>query len=269
MGSGSAPSHRIHPPPRHPLSLSGLKTESPVPALRSARLRGWRRRQDDGSGDITGRLPTREGDREWGDARGGVDSVLSPYNQQSVSRRQGQKEGRRSSGGGAEEEHGVVEEGGNGGRERGDMAGEAGVVGGGGYTRQSSRRRRISKTEPWVLDLSYRPSEKDSRARWSEHGSQRHGYSPAKEGGRQQRAGEGVGEFDDDWVHLQQDQQGNRGSGGGGGRVIRPSRERVISSSGKKTSSMHFRSEIVSIIFVLHVSSFLTPDRCNFTVQRK
>lgn len=30
---------------QHPLSLSGLRMEYPIPALRSARLRGWRRRQ--------------------------------------------------------------------------------------------------------------------------------------------------------------------------------------------------------------------------------
>lgn len=227
-GSGSGPTHRLHPPPRHPLSLSRLKTESPVPALRSARLRGWRRRQDDSRGDITGNLPEREGDRDWSDAGGSIDSVLTAYSQQGVSIRQGQKKGRHSSGGGVKEEHRVVDESGNGGN--------------GGNAWQSSWRGRISKTEPWVLDLPYRPSEKDSRARWSEHG-----YSPA-EGGRQQRVGEGMVEFNDEWTHLQQDQPGKGGSSGNRGRrIIRPSMEEAIPSTGKKTSSMCFRFDIFCI----------------------
>ena len=238
VAGSTAPYHHPH----HPRYLSRFRIEYPVPALRSARLRGWRRGQSD-EGDVPRAGSAAAGLREE-DPLSVWDHGVSSYHHQSISRRQDHERGKGFY-------LGAEENGTEGGTTAGVASSPAGGDGSGGckdgksggYPRGGAGRVLVSKTEPWAFDLSHSPGEEERRGRLAQQGSQRH---TSWEGGRRQqrRAGGGV---DERWMRLQGVQQSDRG---GGGRVFFPWREEILSSaSGKRASSTSLRSVFVNASF--------------------
>ncbi|CAM9616587.1 unnamed protein product, partial [Laminaria digitata] len=253
-GGGSTLAGQDHH--HHPFFfMSQLKRGHPAPGLRSARLRGWRRRQGVGAADADGGGggggDSRAGGSDAGSARGEDDARLwedgkGRGNASDDGRAPGQQtlrrdaeEGLQEGGGGRRSEErdgggsGCGSGGGGGGggggvpaagadsvgfsseassisarssqrsaqvAGRGAAAAAGGGGGGGGggssgrsrgYTRRTSWRRRVSRREPWVLNLSYSGGEEERRARSLEFSSSQFGTPYARGEGGSRRGGAG------------------------------------------------------------------------------